>query len=131
MTFEEKLGLTKDLPHIERYEIIVSYLGFNNVYKLIPFGISSIIKALKTDEHLNNLPIREWYNATGFTVYIDPNTRKQCVQLKPTVYGHGHYPNLAALCFAKGINSFSLSELVCILKQCAIMWANKSETMST
>ncbi len=128
MTFEEKFNLDKDLPHNELYTAIVNNLGYDAVKQLIPFSLDEIVKALKTDKHLNNLPLETWNNATGYKVEIDFCSRRQIVKLNVSYKKNSaQYHSLAELCFSNGVTTFCLAELVCILKRCAVMWAEAAE----
>lgn len=113
MTFEKVFNLTDNMSHKERYTTIINGLGYERVKECIPFDHETIVEALKTDEHLNNLPLRTWETAAGF------------------VFNNGDYINrcsaLRQLCREKGVKIFSSSELVCILKNCAAMWAKETE----
>lgn len=129
MTFDEKFNLNKNMSHTEKYTTIVNNLGFENVKRHIPFSREYIKNALRTDEHLNNLDINKWDTAAGYITYVDSKTRRHIVKVQPAVYSETIHPHLAALCVAKGVTCFSLSELVCILKRCAIMWIEKTNDM--
>lgn len=115
MNFKEYLGLDafdkdrngKQWTHEEIYTSIVNSLGFEDVKACIPFTEDEIIKALHKDEHLNNLPLNKWDKASGFEC-IDMN----CIYISS---------KLTMLYRKIGINSFSNSDGVCILKQCAKM----------
>ena len=129
MTFNEKFNLDKNMSHTEKYTTIVNNLGFEDVKRHIPFCYDEIIETLKTDRHLNELPLQDWSTAAGYTVYTDRRTKQQTVKLLPAIYNKYTHNTLAALCMAKGVTCFSLSELVCILKRCAIMWIEKTNDM--
>lgn len=89
-----------DAPHKEKYQFLVNYLGYEEVKKCIPYSLTEIKNALPKDEYLNNLKLTAWDNAaTGYKLY--------------------------ALYRKKGIKSASLCNGVCILKECARMWANE------
>lgn len=112
MTFEEKFALNNDMSHEEKYTAIVNGLGYENVKKFVPFSAAEIAKALaKKDKHLNTLPLSSWDRASGYRI-ITMQNRQDCI---PTGM------SLASYVMLQGINAFSLSELVCILKRCAVM----------
>lgn len=73
---------------------VIGKLGLENIKPYIPFGLNLVRKKLKTDEHLNNLRLKDWDNAAN---------------------------NLSYLFIRKGITIFSVSERVCVLKEAAIM----------
>ena len=120
MNINEACNINKDTPHKEKYEKIVNFLGYENVLKYLPFNEEQIRKAYygKNDEHLNSLSIRKWNNATGVIVQKDNNYNSKTV-----ISGFG----LSGLLIHKGINVFSLSECVCILKRAAVMRLEKEK----
>lgn len=105
MTFNEKLNLSRDLSHEEKYGRIIDALGFENVKKCLPFTEDEIRKAYAEDKHLNTLPLKKWSLAAGF------ETNGSDVK-------HVGSP-LTFLYSAIGVNAYSCSEGVCILKECA------------
>ena len=87
-------------------------LGYENVKKFVPFSAAEIANALaKKDKHLNTLPLSSWDRASGYRIITMQNRQNYI----PTEMG------LASYVMLQGINAFSLSELVCILKRCAVM----------
>lgn len=128
MNFEELVkqdGISKFLPegetytaekgteqHIKFYTYIVNKLGYENVKRCIPFTLAEIKTALPKDEHLNNLTMAKWDMASGF---VCSGTR--CDYIGST---------LTRLYHSIGVNSFSNSDGVCILKRCAAMWASEA-----
>jgi len=115
MTFKEKFNLTDDMSHEEKYNTIIDGLGYEAVKQYIPVNQQDIIDALVKDEHLNNIPLSLWDNAAGFTVNKHSFTNTYEVIDCPR--------GLRYLCLKSGVNTYSVSELVCILKQCARRWA--------
>lgn len=73
---------------------VIGELGLENIKPYIPFDLNLVREKLKTDEHLNNLRLKDWDNAAN---------------------------NLSYLFIRKGITMFSLSERVCVLKEAARM----------
>ena len=113
MTFKEALNLTPEMSHDEQYTKIVMALGYQDVKKCIPFSLEQIKKALPKDEHLNNLSMDKWNRASGFIC-----KGKDCTFVgSPLVY----------LYHRIGVDTFSNSQGVCILKRCAEMWASKTK----
>lgn len=119
MNFRGFLGLDsydkdntgKEWTHSEKYQAIVNALGYEAIKECIPFTLDQIKEAIKTDEHLNNLPLKKWDLASGF---IMDGANCKLVGSK-----------LTDLYRKIGVNSFSNSDGVCILKECARMWANE------
>lgn len=118
MTLSEKFDIPKNASFDEKYATIVNKLGFEQVKRFIPFSKSEIRKAYVKDKHLNNLPMKEWDKASGFSIIYDKQTRNQRVLANK----HG----LRTL-LPQGV-VYSLADCVCILKCCARMWA-KTENM--
>lgn len=77
---------------------VIGKLGLENIKPYIPFDLNLVREKLKTDEHLNNLRLKDWDNA-GYA--------------------------LIAFLACKGITTQSASERVCILKEAARMLARE------
>lgn len=115
MTLQEAIGVHRcdidiktgeRLTHSDIYGRAIDLLGgLDAVAPYIPFPVEVIRKALKTDLHLNNTPIRRWDAAAGFQV-----SRGDC---RPTGGG------LWYLYRMHGITSASCSDGVCVLKEAA------------
>ena len=90
-----------EMTHEEKYTTIVNAIGLNAFIPCIPATKEQIQEALKTDEHLNNIPLKKWDNMHCSVGYLF-NAKL-------------------------GINTYSLSQTVCALKQAASMWANETE----
>lgn len=104
----------KELSHEEVYDRIIERLGgLYAVLLYIPFEIAEIREALKTDENLNNLPLKTWDYAAGFAV--------------DGPYARPTFNNLWKLYRAHGINAASASQGVCILKRAACRLAALSD----
>lgn len=73
---------------------VIEKLGLENIKPHIPFDLNLVRENLKTDEHLNNLRLKDWDNAAN---------------------------NLSYLFIRKGITIFSVSERVCVLREAARM----------
>lgn len=99
------------LSHEEVYDRIIDYLGgLSAVAPYIPFSITAVRKALKTDIHLNNLAMQDWDAAAGFVIkgrFAGPT-----------------FSGIWNLYRAHGINTASASDGVCILKRAARRIAN-------
>lgn len=77
---------------------VIGKLGLENIKPYIPFDLNLVREKLKTDEHLNNLRLKDWDNAGySFLVFLA----------------------------CKGITTQSASERVCILKEAARMLARE------
>lgn len=64
MNIIEAMHLDRNDP--EKYTKIVKALGEREVYDCLPFNKKEISKAIKTDQALNNLPLKRWDIAAGF-----------------------------------------------------------------
>lgn len=119
MNFREAMqpGMTSteylDIPHDEKYEAIVNALGYEDVKQCIPYSLDILKKEFKKDRHMNGTGMRKWDNAAGFICE----------------YGTAKYigSRLTALYRRIGVDTFSPSDGVCILKCCARMWIKESE----
>lgn len=104
------------LTHAQAYDRYIEYLGgLGAVLPYIPFDKDRIREALAEDEHLNNIPIREWDAAAGFEYHP---------------YDKSYKPRggLWKLYHSKGITSASASQSVCLLKRAAERWAQEPDT---
>lgn len=97
--------------HNEYYGSIVEKLGYERVKNCVPFEFDQIKKAIKSDKHLNNLPLKQWDFAAGFTVVGD----------KVSINDFG----IRNLMRQNKINCYSVAEGVCILKECARMMVER------
>lgn len=87
-----------EITHEQMFGKVVNAIGLDKLTPLIPATKEGIIKALATDEHLNNIPLRLW------------DSKAEVVKI---------------LMVRAGINSISLSDCVCTLKHAARMWAEQ------
>lgn len=124
MTFTEKFAISKDATHEEKYTAIVNGLGFENVKACIPFTREEIAAAYKKDKHLNNLPLKSWDRAAGFTSFVNRHTQIQHYLIDKSA-------PFIKLCFSHNVTCISVAECVCILKRCAIMWITNNITNET
>lgn len=108
MTFNERLGMTRDISYKEKYRKIVEFLGFEEVRKCIPFTLEELKEAYEEDECLNNLLMEKFDLAAGFKT-------KDC-----DVIFVGS--RLTGLYKKAGVDTYSLVTGVCILKECAREW---------
>ena len=84
-----------DQEHNKYYSTVVEYIGYEEVLKILPFAWAEICRALyRGDEHFNTLHIPQWDRQTTL---------------------------VRRLLYNKGIDTSSISECVCILKECARM----------
>lgn len=121
MNFKQFLGVDSldrmangtTLTHKEKYETIVNALGYEDVKRCVPFTIEQITEAIKTDEYLNDLAMSKWDMAGGFIC--------SCGEAK--LIGS----ELTNLYRKIGVNSYSPSDSVCILKACARMMVEEKQ----
>lgn len=89
-----------ELPWHDYMARVVNRIGVNSIEPYIPFRIDDIREALKTDVYLNNLSMWKWEYAA------------EC---------------MVGLMLRNGIDIFSLSDRVCILKEAARILAKRKE----
>lgn len=99
-----------EISHREKNQRIIDLLGFENVKKCIPFTLDEIKKALPNDQYLNNLSIENWRTASG--VIVNDYACTSYIVSTP----------LVSLYRKHGINCFSQSDGVSLLKECARIW---------
>ena len=102
-----------NLPHDEKYQTIIKALDYESVKKCIPFSLEELKTAYETNKSFNNLDMRKWDYAAGYT-----GGPSRCDFVGNTITGLYH--NI-------GVDCFSCSEGICILKQCAKMWIAETE----
>ena len=84
-----------DREHNKYYSTVVEYIGYEKVLKILPFKWAEICRALAGgDVHLNTLPINKWDRQTA---------------------------SVRRLLYQKGIDTSSISNCVCMLKECGRM----------
>lgn len=108
ITFADKLNLTSEMSHDERYNAIIDFLGYENVKRCIPFDLTTLKDAYEKDIWLNNLSMKKWDIASGFYCK-GPNVEPMSSPLRSLIRD-------------KGVNCYSNAGGVCILKQCARRW---------
>ena len=115
VNIDKKLGLdfkTKwDLSHSEYYQRVINLLGYDKVKECVPFDLDTLVKAYEKDHAFNNLKLSTWDYAGGFHVY-QTRYEEKVVPVNS---------RLRYLLKEAGINHYSCSEGVCILKECARM----------
>ena len=94
-----------DGTHEEYYGKIVEALGFDEVAACVPFPGKTLDKAMRKDKHFNNLSMQKWDIASGFWTH-----GADCKYVGS---------QLTCLYRKKGVDTFSNSDGVCILKECA------------
>ena len=101
------------ISHKEIYTRAINLFGgLDAVIPYIPFTLEQIQEALKSDEHLNNLPMNKWDLASGF----------QMGRQGSVVFVGGGVWNL----YRKvRINAASNSQGVCLLKEAARQWVER------
>ena len=121
MTFSEAINIKsanidtitgEKISHKEIYTRAINLFGgLDAVIPYIPFSLSAIKTALKTDEYLNNLSMDRWDHASGF----------MCCRGDVTFIGGGVW-NLYR---KAGIHAASNAQGVCLLKEAARQWAER------
>ena len=119
-TIAQKLGMTTAerlaTDHHEYYQKAIDLCGgYEKVKECVPYTLEEIQKAFPKDKYLNNLPMRAWDLAGGFRVVTTKHTED-------------YYPVnslLRKLLKEAGVNCYSPSDGVCILKECARMMVER------
>lgn len=111
---KELIGIT-DLDDFDKaYAAIVGQFDPEALHALMPATDEEITAALAEDENLNNIPIVKWDAAAGFRVWVNRRLQTQEVAMIPGARLHKMLSDI-------GVDSFSCSECVCILKTYARM----------
>lgn len=104
------------VPHESVMGSAVATLGLSNLAPLIPFTREQIKSALNSgDEHLNSLPIKEWDRAAGF-IFTRTDEEEFMYQVPS---------GLTPLLLQHGINAYSCSQCVSLLKHAAKLIAKE------
>lgn len=106
-SFLRDLDTGEDVLYNEYMARVIDKLGIENIKPYIPFSVDFLKKKLKYDCHFNNTKMISWDRAAGFI------TRKGDVK-----YIGGGITNLF---FQNGIDTFSCSDGVSVLKNAARM----------
>ena len=105
----------KEISHEEKYQRVISKLGYEELKHCVPFTLEQIQKALPLDKHLNNLALIKWDAVSG--VWVDNQSGRRGVQ---------EYAHIVKIYKRAGVTSFSQSDGVCILKETARLWAKEA-----
>ena len=107
---DEKSG--KVLGWEEYINRVVNKIGLNELKRFLPYDISYIREAYNKDKNLNNTKINDWNRASGFWKSVGEGQNLVYIDLHCGL--KEYLPKI-------GINVFSVSECVCILKEAARM----------
>lgn len=100
----------EEVPWREYMHRVIEKLGAENIKPYIPYDMGTIKEKLKSDIHLNNTRLQEWYEAGGFWFYKGELTYKAI--------------GLSRLFVQNKITCFSPSDCVCVLKETARILCN-------
>ena len=107
MTIDERLGL-KNPEFNERYEKLIELVGLEAIIPYVPATKEEVEEAAQISKSLNSIPLSKWDRAAGYSVE----------GMIVTNLGYG----ANRLFIANGINCYSLSECVSLLKHAALKW---------
>jgi hypothetical protein len=110
-SFDRDLTTGQELKHEEKYQKIINALGKEKVFSCVPFSVDQIKNS--HDPYLNDLPMETWDSAAGYSYFNNPRMGTQDMIRHPS--------RLKDLLHGIGIDCFSNSECVCILKVAARM----------
>ena len=97
------------ITHDDKMDCYIRHIGRDDLKKHLPEDIRTLAKAYLKDQNLNNIPLRRWETAAGYGDYRDEQTVRVPV-------AKGPFPRLLA---GHGIDSYSMSEAISILKRVA------------
>lgn len=102
------------LTHREIYGRIIGKLGgLDAIIPMIPYSLDTLRDALPKNEHFNTLSMSCWDVASGFEVSLG-----KCVLVGSRLTNHLR---------KYGITAMSNAENVCILKEAARLWVERTE----
>lgn len=93
-----------ETTHQERYNAVINLLGKDKISKFIQRTPEELADAYTKDEYFNNINIKEWHRWAG--IIQQGNSYKMSGPLCDLFYTHG-------------ITTYSPSDLICTLKECA------------
>lgn len=97
------------ISHDDKMDHYIRHIGRDDLKKHLPADIRTLAAAYLKDQNLNSIPLRKWEAATGYEGYRD----EQVVRIPAA---KGPFPVLLA---SHGIDSYSMSEAISILKRVA------------
>lgn len=117
-SYLREIKTQKPLDHDDYMLRVIKRLGISNIKPYIPYDIETLLKCYKKgDTSFNTTNISVWDNAGGF--YKSKNNKTGTLDYCFNGYGLGY------LLRQNGINAYSPSETVCILKAAARMLCEK------
>lgn len=115
MTFTNAFGRAS---HKDTMNTAIASLGYENLVPLVPFSLTEIKQAYDSgDVHLNTLDIARWDAAAGFRFIRTDNDEFMVMVASP----------LTRLYHLHGINAYTCSEGVSLLKHVALRMLKESE----
>lgn len=111
LSFSQAFG-NHTVPHEQVMLNAINVLGLDALAQLVPFSIDEVKAALDAgDNALNSLPLKKWDYAAGFIINGNNVTSIPC--------------QLSGLLVQHGIDAWSLSQCVSLLKSTARLVAEK------
>lgn len=109
-SFNRDIETGETLSHEEVYGRLIRRLGEAEIWRFVPYDIDVLCDKFRTDRHFNNTPMRTWDFAAGFETCLDKYGAENVRWL---------HSGLSLWLVHHGINTFSPSQCVSLLKQCA------------
>lgn len=120
MTLKEFVGYEQESGmegHRKFYGDVIEKLGYENVTRCVPYDLKTLTEAFEEDKYFNNLTMKTWDLSGGFI-----NCRNGDVSYVGS--------QLTSLMIRRGLNVFSNSQTVCILKECARLMVERAENIN-
>ena len=118
MTFSNACNAGKGSNHTDTMINAIALFGYENLVPLVPFSLPEIRNAYSSgDVHLNTLDMNKWDAAAGFRFIRTDDDELMVMVASP----------LTRLYREHGINAYSCSEGVSLLKTVAIRMLKESE----
>lgn len=115
MTFSNAFGRAS---HKDTMNTAIASLGYENLVPLVPFSLPEIKQAYDSgDTHLNTLDMARWDKAAGFRFIRTDDDELMVMVASP----------LTRIYREHGINAYSCSEGVSLLKTVALRMLKESE----
>lgn len=118
MTFTNACNAGKGSNHTDTMNNAIALFGYENLVPLVPFSLTEIKQAYDSgDVHLNTLNMARWDAAAGFRFIRTDDDELMVMVASP----------LTRLYHLHGINAYSCSEGVSLLKHVALRMLKESE----
>lgn len=109
--FYKDADTNENVTFNEVYDRLVNFIGLKEILSCIPLTKKQVMEAYNKDKNLNSIPLSNWDRWAGFKF-----DGIKCIRSNS---------KLQLLLVSKGINSYSPSQLVSLLKHAALKYIGR------